>query len=132
MTFSHTSIYTQWIATHVTGDVTGQCKPWCQRMQNVFPELTVTRGHVLPADPSMDLTHPEGYPHWWLVTPTGAIVDPTATQFPWPFVYEPWTEGAAEPTGKCLECGAYCYNNELTVTRGHVLPADPSMDMPPG
>lgn len=29
-------------------------------------------------------------------------------------VYYPWREGDEEPTGICMNCGAYCFDHEAT------------------
>jgi hypothetical protein len=104
--------YTAWMTQHVLGDVTGQCQQWVTRMQDAFPELRIVRGHVRPYGVKI-VGKPHGYPHWWLITPDGQIIDPTREQFPWVrLTYEPWDESQNEPTGKCLHCGEYCYNSE--------------------
>lgn len=114
--------YADWIARYVLGDTTGDCAAWTLQMQRVFPELRRVRGHVCPANAGAlgtSLQPPEGYPHWWLVTAAGAIVDPTVAQFPWPVHYTPWQEGQPEPTGKCYECGAYCYGGKDFCSQAH-------------
>jgi|WetSurMetagenome_2_1015567.scaffolds.fasta_scaffold31626_9 hypothetical protein len=67
-------------------------------MNKVFPELKVVRGHV------MDLQWGRRS-HWWLETPTGAIVDPTKSQFPCVIEYEPWTPESLVRLGRCVNCG---------------------------
>lgn len=96
--------YQAWIAANVEGDGYGQCAEVTTAMVAAFPELKRVRGHYFC------LTWGERT-HWWLVTPDGSIVDPTAAQFPSKGhgVYEEWAEGAEEPTGKCPNCDGYVY-----------------------
>jgi hypothetical protein len=96
--------YGAWIMEHVDGDGYGQCAEVTLSMQAAFPELQRVRGHY------MCLVWGERA-HWWLVTPDGQIVDPTAAQFPskWSGAYLPWVEGSEEPTGRCPNCGGPCY-----------------------
>lgn len=97
--------YADWIATHypTPESAYGQCDAATTAMLAAFPELRRVRGHYYC------LVWGERS-HWWLVAPDGAIVDPTACQFPSRGgVYEPWSEGADEPSGKCPNCGGYVY-----------------------
>lgn len=72
-------------------------------MQQEFPELIRVRGHYIDCLLG-------DRPHWWLKTKDGEIVDPTASQFN-PGDYEEFDE--SNPiTGKCLNCGDYCYNHK--------------------
>lgn len=81
----------------------GQCAVHTELMAEEFPELTRVRGHY--HCPIWGVRE-----HWWL-TLNGHVIDPTAAQFPSKGHgdYVPWVEGAAEPTGMCLNCGDYCY-----------------------
>lgn len=96
--------YQEWIAANVKGDGYGQCAEVTAAMAQAFPELTRVRGHYLDAWWGERA-------HWWCIAPDGTVVDPTAAQFPTAGagVYLPWDEGAEEPSGKCIECGAYVY-----------------------
>lgn len=97
--------YQTWIAVHVTGDGYGQCAEATEQMQAAFPTLTRVRGHYYcPFWGERE--------HWWLVDPAGQIVDPTAAQFPsrGSGVYVPRDETQPEPTGRCPNCGEYCYD----------------------
>lgn len=100
------SCYDEWIRDNVT-EVYGKCSELTEKMLSVFPELSRVRGHyICPVWGEQE--------HWWLLTPNGEIVDPTAKQFPSGGVvgkYIQWKEGAPEPTGKCLQCGGYVYNH---------------------
>lgn len=101
--------YANWTRANVEGDGYGQCAEITARMAADFPELTRVRGHYY--------CHTWGErAHWWLVTLDSTIVDPTAQQFPSKGlgIYEPWAEGAQEPTGLCMNCGAYCYDGDPT------------------
>lgn len=96
--------YEQWISANVSESY-GACKEVTTAMAQAFPELRRVRGHYQDA-----LWGKRS--HWWLVTPDGSIVDPTASQFPTRGhgEYVEWTEGAKEPVGKCPNCGEYSYN----------------------
>src|SRR5687767_13556478 len=82
----------------------GNCVEATTAMASAFPELRRVRGHYYCA------VWGERQ-HWWLVTPDGTIVDPTAAQFPTEGhgVYEPWDESAEEPSGRCPNCSGYVY-----------------------
>ena len=108
--------YAAWMRQHVQGDVTGRCVKWTHRMAEVFPALSLVRGHVLPIGEPPPTGSPQGYVHWWLVTHDGTIVDPTAAQYPWALQYIPWTEGQDEPTGRCAQCGGDAYGWRVCCT----------------
>jgi len=102
----------QWIADYlrsVDGEVVGRCHAACKAMMLDFPGLALIRGHVrfTGGDP---LEENRVWPHWWLADAAGRIVDPTASQFPGILTYEPWDESGPTPTGKCPNCGGYCYH----------------------
>lgn len=84
----------------------GQCKEVCLKMQKVFPELELVKGHYFCASWGSRM-------HWWLVSRTGTIIDPTKLQFPSQGngVYDPLDETAPQPTGKCPNCGEYIFDN---------------------
>ena len=86
----------------------GQCDKATKEMLEAFPELIRARGHVQPALSAKPCEH------WWLKDDTGNIIDPTAKQFGYILEYEEWNEGAEEPTGRCLNCGNYCYHGRST------------------
>ncbi len=92
-----------WVATNVT-EALGNCAEATARMAAAFPDLTRVRGHyICPVWGRRE--------HWWLTSPAGATIDPTAGQFPSGGLgeYEPRDEGVEEPAGKCLNCGGYCF-----------------------
>jgi len=100
--------YLDWIYKNIHVSY-GKCEETTLWMNKEFPELTRVRGHYYcPIWGERT--------HWWLVDPDGEIVDPTVDQFPSKGfgVYEEWTEGDEEPTGKCPNCGEYCYNGSST------------------
>jgi len=104
--------YQAWIDAQGLPDYpVGLCYTVSTKMAEAFPELVLTRGHVTMPCPDQGLKR---WPHWWLVAPDGSIVDPTAAQFPGatPKDYEEEPPNAEEPTGKCLECGAYTYRGD--------------------
>lgn len=98
--------YQEWIDKLYADSKTasGSCSIATSQMVKVFPELQRVRGHYMcPA-------HGER-PHWWCKDSLGKIVDPTARQFPsnGHGEYVELDESQPEPTGKCPECGEYCY-----------------------
>ena len=103
--------YADWIAVNkkVTyADCYGTCAETTLEMAAAFPELTRVRGHyycVVWGERS----------HWWLTTPDGEIIDPTADQFPSKGngVYVPWNDEDEEPTGKCPQCGELVYSGKM-------------------
>lgn len=107
--------YALWIETCVPTirEAYGACSIMTTRMVEMFPELRRVRGHYLcPIWGRRE--------HWWCVALDGTIIDPTVQQFPsgvtFPGTsggkYEPWVEGAPEPIGRCMECGAYCWEGK--------------------
>jgi len=104
--------YQGWIKENVT-EAYGKCVEVTKQMLEAFPELTRVKGHYhCPFDGKR--------PHWWLKTDQGVVVDPTASQFLSGGImgeYEEWKEGRPEPTGKCMDCGGYCYNNSNFCTQ---------------
>lgn len=99
--------YRQWIEAHVGENAYGNCHQFTHEMASNFPELKVVRGHYYCLAWGQRA-------HWWCVLPDGTNIDPTASQFPTKGkgVYVQHVEGEPEPTGKCPDCGAYCYNHE--------------------
>lgn len=98
--------YIKWIHSNVYNSL-GRCKKICNQMVLEFPELSLVRGHyycIFWGDRE----------HWWLIDRCGAIIDPTAGQFPskGTGVYATWDESLEEPTGKCPNCGGYVYGFE--------------------
>ena len=82
------------------------CSSATEQMQKEFPELTRVRGYVD--------THDRWQTHWWLETPAGEVVDPTAMQFGKIFDYDPLDESDPlnHPTGQCPNCGRFCYDDD--------------------
>jgi len=96
--------YLAWIAANVSATY-GCCKEVTERMAEAFPELHRIRGHYY-----CPIWGERA--HWWLLSPTGEVVDPTADQFPSKGCghYEPWIEGDPEPTGRCANCNELVYD----------------------
>lgn len=98
--------YETWIKEHCTGSQAGFCRPKSEAMREAFPELILCKGYYSsPADGSRG--------HWWLKTPDGQIVDPTAAQFLMGRLgsyeeYDPEIHGPL-PIGKCMNCGDAVY-----------------------
>jgi hypothetical protein len=106
------SKYALWIESNVStkGHAWGACSVMTAAMTGAFSELRRVRGHYL-------CTAWGPREHWWCITPDGAIVDPTAHQFPsarkYPGsvdgVYQELPADAPEPIGQCMCCGDYCW-----------------------
>ena len=106
--------YNAWIQEYIKcteGNVLGKCAAAVLEMVEAFPELKKIRGHVAIPDPD-SATGFRMWPHWWCVSPTEERVDPTASQFPIILFYEEWNDAKPEPTGKCGNCGEYCFNGD--------------------
>jgi len=105
---SFKAAYLVWIKERYTTQESayGKCSEATNEMQEEFPELMRVRGHYY--------CHVWGErDHWWLITSDGRIVDPTAIQFPSKGhgAYVEFDESThEEPTGRCPNCGEYCYN----------------------
>ena len=104
----------EWIAANLprtAKECLGQCRQMSEKVREQFPELELVRGHVcyMPWTEEDAIRYPHGWAHWWL-TNGEEIIDPSLPQFCDVVVmqYVPW-EGEI-PTGKCPNCGAYCYN----------------------
>ncbi len=102
------ALYREWIDANVPNHRLhyGKCKEVCGMMLESFPELTLVRGHYL-------CTIWGEREHWWLEDSDGRIIDPTSGQFPTQgrCEYVAWNEENAEPTGRCMNCGSYCYDS---------------------
>jgi hypothetical protein len=104
--------YKEWITKYNQKHkrVYGLCAQATLEMAAAFPELQRVRGFAhdgLNGKPSE---------HWWLKDGDNTIIDPTGKQFLCIVEYEEWDEEREEPTGKCLNCGAYCYHGQHSCT----------------
>lgn len=114
--------YKDWIVAKLaTGSPYGRCDEWTREMQLAFPELRRERGHYLDV-----IWGPRE--HWWLIDDAiadddagGDVVDPTAEQFPTRGcgIYSTLDPNAPEPTGKCPECGEYCFDGRSFCCDAH-------------
>lgn len=112
-----TMTYSEWLVRYAAenGNGYGRCISATKSMKEAFPELKIVKGHV---------ETPWGRRgHAWLTDPTGAILDPTAAQFPKIFEYDPWKPGDKVMVGKCMNCGDEIW---LTVETLDVDPGRPS------
>lgn len=97
--------YYEWINTHYPTKESARlaCEKATRLMQEVFPELTRVRGHVLV-----------GFnfrPHWWL-TLNGEVIDPTRHQWEECIVaYQALPPEAEEPLGRCINCGKLSFKS---------------------
>ena len=105
--------YQDWI-NNINNNVTGLCADITQDMITKFPELKRIRGHYYCVIWGQR-------EHWWCVDSDNSIVDPTASQFPGKGSgeYVEWDESQPEPTGKCRECGEYCYDDNNFCNTAH-------------
>jgi hypothetical protein len=89
-------------------DLYGKCAEVTQQMAAANPSLRRVRGHYY-----CPIWGERA--HWWLVDRDGKIIDPTAAQFPSKGngTYVEWQEGEKEPSGKCYNCGDYCYDGKV-------------------
>ena len=108
--------YEDWIREHCA-DWKSRCVERTAEMAAAFPELRRVRGWVTIAWGGRVLDRE----HWWLVTPAGQVVDPTARQFSDPgyifaggriLGYQELPDDAEEPVGKCMSCGSYYYRSQ--------------------
>lgn len=108
--------YRDWIDLNVPNfkSAYGKCNKLCREMQEVFPELDLVKGWY--KDPIWGDRE-----HWWLLDDSGEVVDPTAKQFPTKglFAYKRVKPGDPKPLGKCMICGAYCYDSEVACSPEH-------------
>lgn len=119
--------YTTWIRERTKAEggpqkLFGICKQVTDDMVVAFPELTQVRGHAYVIPWGLRT-------HWWCVAPDGAIVDPTADQYPAmgvqrPMQYTPLDPDAEEPIGMCMECGELCFpsrgGTEVACSEAHL------------
>lgn len=99
--------YANWIRRNVPPVCDGLCGSTTLEMAEAFPELQRMAGHyICPLAGTQ--------PHWWLLTPDGEIIDPTARQFPsqGQGEYQPWPAEQPLPTGVCANCGEYAYDHQ--------------------
>jgi len=108
-------IYEEWIEKTTLEKKINRCKELCIEMNDIFPELRLCSGFVtLAARPKLLEDH------WWLTTPDGEIVDPTANQWLCPIIdYIDTEEEDFEPTGRCQGngCNKLCYDDDEYCSR---------------
>lgn len=101
-----TKTYQDWIANNVV-DPQYRCEYWSKEMVKAFPELKRIRGYFV-------IHNVNRIPHWWLEDVDGNVIDPTSSQFLLSndCSYEGLDETISQPTGKCINCGEFCYTQE--------------------
>jgi len=100
--------YKDWVEEKVE-DPYLNCIYYSELMTLDFPELKVVRGYYEDIINGM-------IPHWWLVDEEGDIVDPTHSQLNGLCIkelYHEYDESQDKPTGKCKNCGEFCYDNNM-------------------
>lgn len=102
--------YNLWIENFVKENpkIKGLCSIATEQMVKEFPDLKRVRGHVQDALITREVEH------WWCIDDENNIIDPTASQFNFIISYDERDESLPEPTGKCPNCGEYCFNNNFT------------------
>lgn len=96
-------IYLEWIRRRFPDSFSARhrCHEASLEMQAVFSELRLQRGLYNYSE------------HWWLITPTNEIVDPTLIQFRdkngWYVIHK---EGTPEPLGICYGCSSYVWEKD--------------------
>jgi hypothetical protein len=108
--YSDEQRYTDWIKTHypTVESAVAKCAEATLEMARCFPELRRVSGLLCHGDYKEDLDH------WWLVTETGEIVDPTQHQYNQMFIlgyYEVTKDSPIHntPRSKCPNCGDSFY-----------------------
>lgn len=97
-----------------------RCQDFTTAFTKKFPELTRQAGFYVPPGSEYQYEFYEepgdlceakpGAEHWWLKTPAGAIIDPTAAQFPAGGTYVEYREDFHHIyIGKCMACGSMHY-----------------------
>jgi len=103
--------YTEWIKNNVPASTYGKCTEITEAMDKEFPELKRVRGWYEDA-------YWGKREHWWMLDPNSNIIDPTKSQFPDQHGdYHPLDESKPKPTGKCINCGGYCFNRNPTCSK---------------
>lgn len=84
--------------------VYGRCQQVVKQLVAAHPELTAVAGFFGPVDRAEERI--PGDEHWWAVTPTGEIIDPTVEQFGGDEgVYTPWRRDYHYVyKGCCMNC----------------------------
>ena len=109
-----------WCLAHVPQTFEGQlreCTRYVPMMAQDFPELTICKGVVSSADnPDNIGTGRKEYPHMWLKTKEGVIVDPTGMQFNalGKLDYREFPEGT-KSLSRCMNCGKYFADSQSII-----------------
>lgn len=112
------SKYQEWVIANYLSPQQARlkCAEATQAMVLEFPELTRVRGLAHVEEPFS--LPPTRTPHWWCVDTSGIVVDPTAHQYPTRILkYEPVDESLGEPSGKCPNCGNFCYEGNYLCSK---------------
>lgn len=100
--------------------VQGQCVNFCKQMNIAFPELEFVFGCVESENCADNISYNgklilKQFPHAWLLTSDGKIIDPTLNQFinlP-NLKYVRFRDGDTY-TGSCYNCGRLAFNKMPT------------------
>lgn len=112
--------YRQWMQENVPQSFDAQlreCTRYVPLMAQAFPELIVCKGVVSSADnPDNIGTGRKEYPHMWLKTKEGVIVDPTVKQFDalGKLDYREFPEGT-KSLSRCMNCGKYFADSQSII-----------------
>ena len=103
--------YARWIIANVPRnpyEVAGTCLKVSKKMNLAFPELIIKKGAVSSHQNPDNLgTMVKEYPHVWLETRDGTVIDPTSHQFLFKELKYREFEGDVEKYKKCMGCGTY-------------------------
>ncbi len=96
--------YKDWIDKHKEEKaLLARCSLSTDEMVEAFPELEKVAGTVR-------FLGGGGSEHFWCVTPSGDVVDPTVSQFDSPVTsYRPFEPGDEVYVDKCMNCGMEIY-----------------------
>ena len=124
------SKYFAWIEKHypTPESATLQCKEASLKMAKRFSELKRVRGMVHVKEPHG--LPPTKSPHFWLIAEDNSIVDPVVHQYPLGVVkYVPINETLGDPTGKCMNCGDFCYKGYNVCSKKCARAMEPNIDL---
>ncbi|MGR5367083.1 hypothetical protein [Photobacterium damselae] len=105
--------YSKYIRDNVPNDPyeqSGKCLKYSTEMHKAFPELIIKRGYVSSPenlDNFAELGYDRQYPHVWLETEDGVIIDPTVNQFILLGKLDYTELDHPEKLKKCFCCGRY-------------------------
>lgn len=106
--FREFKIATTVYARDLAAEASDELAKWSFEAQAEGMQHLQLRAELMAIHPSVELGYERlEWPHGWLLTPSGEVVDPTRWQFPGLIKYE--MDDPDDPvTGKCPNCGGRC------------------------